>query len=68
MDPYCAALIREIEAFLVESGMSAKKFGEGAVNDGRLLARLRGQGSVNSRTTHRVRQFIAAQRTGKAVA
>jgi hypothetical protein len=68
MDPYCAALLREIEAFLVESGMSATAFGDRAVNDGRLVSRLRISGNVTSRTTHRIRQFIAAQRTGKEVA
>ncbi len=69
MDPHCESLLQEIAVFLAESGMAGSTFGLRAVNDGKLIERLRTQGSVNSRTMHRVQQFIASQRAaGKAVA
>lgn len=68
MDPRFESFLREIEAFIAESGMAESTFGIRAVNDGKLLDRLRGQGSVTTRTMHRVEQFIASHRAGKAVA
>ncbi len=68
MDPHFESFLREIQAFIAESGMAETTFGARAVNDGKLLDRLRTNGSVTTRTMHRVQQFIASQRTGRAVA
>ncbi len=57
MDPLKESLLRDIEAFCVKHGMSASKFGQLAVKDHKLYARLRG-GGVTTTTVARVRAFM----------
>ncbi len=68
MDLRFESFLRDIEAFIAESGMAESTFGIRCVNDGKLLDRLRAQGSVTTRTMRRVDDFIASHRAGKAVA
>jgi sulfate adenylyltransferase subunit 2 len=53
-------LLREIDAFLVRTGMSATAFGEAAVRDGHLVRQLRAGRGVTLKTAERIRQFMAA--------
>lgn len=56
-------LLREIEAFLANAEMADSTFGRKAVNDGKLLARLRSGRSVSLDTAEKVRTFIVEQGT-----
>jgi phosphopantothenoylcysteine decarboxylase / phosphopantothenate---cysteine ligase len=55
-------LLAEIEAFLIETGRTATKFGLAAVNDGHLVANLRAGHSVTLKTADRARAHMASQR------
>ena len=55
-------LLSDIEAFLVEFGVSPTKFGLAAINDGHLVKNLRGGASVTLRTADKVRAYMAEQR------
>ena len=62
-----ASLLRLVEEFLAETGMSAYTFGLKAAKNGRLVERLRpdrkgGKGRVWPETEHQVRAFIIAER------
>jgi hypothetical protein len=52
-------LIREIEAFLRSTGMAESTFGRKAVNNGKLMARLRAGSSVTLDTASQIRRFMA---------
>jgi phosphopantothenoylcysteine decarboxylase / phosphopantothenate---cysteine ligase len=54
-------LLSDIEAFLVEFGLSPTKFGLAAINDGHLVKNLRGGASVTLRTADKVRAYMAEQ-------
>lgn len=54
-----AELLPEIDAFLAVSGMSASYFGLKAVNDGKLVDRLRAGGDVTTVKAKKIRAFIA---------
>lgn len=56
-------LLHEIEAFLAKQGMSATNFGRLAVNDGKLVSRLRSSANVTLRTVDRARAFMASAET-----
>jgi len=55
-------LIREIDAFLAEFGISEYHFGFLAAKNGRLVERLRANGRIWPDTEKNVRDFIAAER------
>lgn len=55
-------LISEIDAFLAEFRLSEYRFGLLAVNNGRLVERLRGGGRIWPETEEKVRKFIASKR------
>jgi len=57
-----AALLTEIEAFLVEADMRATTFGLRALNDGTFVKRLRDGAGVTVVTVDRVHSYIATQR------
>lgn len=63
--PDSRALLAAIESFLPSSGMAASTFGARAVNDGKLVDRLRAGGSVRLETAEAVLAFIAARRPRK---
>ena len=54
-------LLEEITAFCRASGMAETTFGRRAVNDGKLMPRLKSGGGVTLDTAERVRAFIAAE-------
>lgn len=54
------ALLTEIETFLSDGRMAETTFGRKAVNDGKLVERLRGGASVTLSTAETIRAFIAA--------
>lgn len=56
-----AKLLAEITAFLRRHRMAESTFGRKAVNDGKLLARLRSKGSVTLEKAAQIRRFIARQ-------
>jgi hypothetical protein len=53
------ALLRDIAEFCRRAGMAESTFGRRAVNDGKLVGRLRLGGRVTTETVDRVRDFIA---------
>jgi hypothetical protein len=53
-------LLKEIEAFLERSGMAATTFGLKAVNNWKLVDRLRASGDVTIGQAQRIRAFIAS--------
>ena len=52
-------LLAEIERFLARCSMAETTFGRLAVNDGKLVSRLRGDANVTVTTIDKVRAFIA---------
>jgi hypothetical protein len=52
------SLIRDIERFCHDEGVAESTFGRRAVNDGKLLSRLRSDRGVTTRTIARVRAFL----------
>src|SRR5258708_26352296 len=52
------ALLQEISAFCRQTGMAESTFGRRAVNDGKLVSRLRFGGRITTETAERVRSFI----------
>ncbi len=65
MSTTARALLREIEAFLAATGVTATKFGLAAVNDGHLVANLRKGSGVTLKTADRVRAFMRARCRGE---
>lgn len=68
------ALLREIDAFLAESGWSEYRFGMAAISNGRLVERLRAGTTPKGKpvriwpdTEARIRAFIRAERAKKRV-
>lgn len=57
-----AALLRDIEDFLAETGMARSTFGRLAMNDGKFMDRMAAGGGITLRNVDRVREFIAARR------
>jgi hypothetical protein len=60
------ALLRDINAYCRRVGMAESTFGRLAVNDGKLVSRLRFGGSVTAATAGRVRGFIQRHSEGAA--
>jgi hypothetical protein len=52
------SLLEEIEAYLIAHRIGAYRFGYLAVNNGRLVERLRAGGDVTTKTAERVRAFM----------
>src|SRR3954462_5558121 len=57
------SLLKEISDFCRDAGMAESTFGRLAVNDGKLVSRLRFGGKVMDETTERVRAFITQNKT-----
>ncbi len=53
-------LLREVGEYCREAGLAESTFGRLAVNDGKLVARLRDGGRITMRTLERVRAYVAA--------
>ncbi len=60
------ALLTEISGFCRRVGMAESTFGRLAVNDGKLVSRLRFGGRVRDKTVERVRAFIEREKQGVA--
>jgi len=54
-----STLLREIEAFTRGAGIAESTFGLQAVNDGKLVRRLRSGGRTFRETEDRIRDFMA---------
>ena len=52
-------ILREISDFCRRSGLAESTFGRRAVNDGKLVSRLRDGGRITTETLDRIRNFIA---------
>ena len=59
-------LLSEIDGCLRSAGMADSTFGRKAVNDGKLLERLRSGGSVTLEKAAQIRRFIATQAPAEA--
>ena len=55
----CSNLLHEIETFLAAHRLADTTFGLKAVNDGKLVDRLRAGGDVTTRKAERIRRFMA---------
>lgn len=55
-------LLREIEGFIRSADIAETTFGRKAVNDGKLVSRLRGGGSVTLDKAAHIRRFMAGYR------
>ena len=55
-------VIKEIDAFLADTGMAETYFGALAVKNPNLVSRLKAGSDMNSRTIDRVREFIVSER------
>ena len=58
-------LLAKIDAFLGEAGIAETTFGKRAVNDGKLVPRLRAGAGITIATVDRVDTYIASQRKVK---
>jgi hypothetical protein len=61
-------LIEEISEFCRASGLAESTFGRAAINDGKLVARLRNGGRITTDTLDRLRAFMANNHVGNASA
>ena len=52
-------ILREISDFCRRTGLAESTFGRRAVNDGKLVNRLRDGGRITTETLDRIRNFIA---------
>lgn len=72
--PHCLAmdarktLLDKIEAYLSASGVSARQFGIDAVNDHKLVGRLRARKGVTLTTIERVEAFMRSNAPAKVKA
>lgn len=57
-------IIREISEFCRRTGLAESTFGRRAINDGKLVARLRNGGRITTDTLERIRAFMAQHRDG----
>jgi len=64
----CEALLEEISAYCRDSGMAESTFGRLAINDGKLVGRLRIGGGVTGETLARVRAFMSSYRPAQRAA
>ena len=55
------ALLQEISSYCRKTGMAESTFGRRAVNDGKLVSRLRFGGRITTETAERVRSFIRGE-------
>lgn len=51
-------ILAEIEAYILDTGLSETYFGKKAVNNSELVSRLRSGGSVHFLTESKIREFI----------
>lgn len=56
-------ILRQIEAFLSETGMSASYFGKRAVGNSELVGRLRRGGDIRTKTVSKIIDFITHNST-----
>jgi len=59
------SLLADINRFTAAHGMSDSKFGRLAINDGRLLARLRRGAELRPATEARIRAYMAGAHKGQ---
>lgn len=52
-------ILREIDAYIAACGMAPSTFGRQAVNDGKLVRRLRDGGNITLTVASRIRAYMA---------
>ena len=62
MNPMQANLLRDVEKYLAERGVSPSTFGVRAVNSWRLVKNLRAQTSMTTNTLDRVRAYLDSEK------
>lgn len=60
------ALLQDIDRFLAASRMKETTFGRKAVNDGKLVGRLRAGGTVTLPVAEKIHSFMTAVQTERA--
>lgn len=63
-----AAVIETIEAFLADTRLSERRFGEEAVGDAKVLRRLRAGAGISLSTIERIESFIDERRPSNLAA
>ena len=63
METKATELLREISDFCRASGLAESTFGRAAINDGKLVSRLRNGGRITTETLERLRAFMANGRS-----
>ena len=61
------ALVKEIEAFCRQAGLAETTFGRQAVNDGKLMRRLREGKGITLKTMERARAYMQSHGNGNGV-
>lgn len=61
-------LIKDIDAFLAETGMAATTFGQKAVKNWKIVSHLKQGGNTGLRTAERLRQFMRDYSKGHSTA
>src|SRR5580700_52699 len=59
METKATELLKEISDFCRASGLAESTFGRAAINDGKLVSRLRNGGRITTDTLERLRAFMA---------
>ena len=67
METRARELLDEISDFCRASGLAESTFGRAAINDGKLVSRLRNGGRITTHTLDRLRQFMARNRGAGSV-
>src|SRR5271169_5191056 len=68
METRALDLLEEISEFCRASGLAESTFGRAAINDGKLVARLRNGGRITTDTLDRLRSFMADNHASSASA
>src|SRR5690349_11896389 len=58
-------IVREIASYCQKTGLAESTFGRLAINDGKLVARLRDGGRITTTTLDRLRAFMAENPPGR---
>jgi hypothetical protein len=62
------AILHDIEKYIGAMGMAPSTFGRKAVNDGKLVTRLREGGGITLHTAGKIRSFMTHYRPARIVA
>ncbi|TGE95971.1 hypothetical protein C9417_17835 [Rhizobium sp. SEMIA 4088] len=63
----CTPILKEIDAFMAETGIGGFRFGMLAIRNGRLVERLRSGGRIWPETEERIRKFMVSEKERRAL-